>query len=162
MGIPISSIGLKVSWAASTTSTTRPSSGYKILHNLKEFPDTNATPNTVAAASFDNEAVIPHVALLQDLGGALALRGNLNNELIEEWNELCEAHDTATAGGKAIWLCVDIPKIDKAFYYPIEPTPFAFSGAVANGLLEQNLYFTIIGDPETGDKPDYATTTAEA
>ena len=156
MGIPISSIGLKVSWAASTTGTTRPTSGYKVLHNLKEFPNTNTAPNTVAAESFDNETIIPHVALLKDLGGALALRANLNNEVITEWEELCGAYETASAAGKAVWLCVDIPKIEKAFFYPIEPAPFSFSGAVANGLLEQDLYFTVNGEPEIGEKPTYA------
>lgn len=156
MGIPISTIGLKISWAVETTAGARPTTGYKVIHNLKEFPDTNPSPNTQDATTFDNLVNTSYVNLLTDLGGALTITANLNNELIEEWGELVSAYETASGSGKNIWMCVDIPKIDTSFYYPIEPAKIRLSGVTANALAEQSLYITVIDDAEEGEKPTYA------
>ena len=160
MGIPISTIGLKISWAVETTAGARPTTGYKVIHNLKEFPDTNPSPNTQDATTFDNLVNTSYVNLLTDLGGALTITANLNNELIEEWGELVSAYETASKSGKSVWMCVDIPKIDTAFYYPIEPAKIRLSGVTANALAEQSLYITVVDDAEEGEKPTYAEATA--
>ena len=53
--IPLSTIGVKISYAVETTAGVRPTTGYNIIHGLYSTPDFNAAPNTADATSFDNK-----------------------------------------------------------------------------------------------------------
>lgn len=156
MGIAITSIGVKVSWAVETTAGVRPTTGYKLIHDLKELPDTNAAPNTEDATTFDNTKNTSYVNLLSDLGGALTIVGNLTQQLESDWAAMCEAYETAVSAGKCVWMCWDIPRITEAVYLPIEPTELRIGGITANSLIEQNLYVTVLDDIERGAKPTYS------
>lgn len=155
-GIPITSIGAKISWAVEATAGTRPTTGYKHIPDLKEFPDTDAQPNTADATTFDNLEYTSYVNLLKDLGGSLTLRGNMTNALKTEWKAFYEAAKTAKAANKKAWICVDIPDYDEAVYIPADPANIGLSAFAANSLMEQDLHFTPTGDIVYDEKPTYA------
>ena len=157
MGIPITTIGMKVSWCEETSAGTRPTTGYKVIHNLKEFPDTDVAPQTADATTFDQTKNTISVTLLQDLSGSMDITANLNTELFTEWEEMCDAYDTGKATGKKMWLALDLPDFEKSAFLPIEPSHITgFTGMNANSLAEQKLHFTVIGDKVMEADPTYA------
>jgi hypothetical protein len=73
MGIALSTIGIKVSYAVETTAGTRPTADYTHIPDLKSIPSFNPSPNTADATTFDNTEYTSYVQLLKDLGGALEI-----------------------------------------------------------------------------------------
>ena len=59
MAIPISSIGIKVSYAFEAVAGTRPTTGYTHIEGIKEIPELNPAPDTLETTSFDNLKYIP-------------------------------------------------------------------------------------------------------
>ena len=85
MGIALSTIGIKVSYAVETTAGTRPTTGYKHIPDLKSIPSINPAPNTADATTFDNLEYTSYVQLLKDIGGALEISANFTQKLFEVW-----------------------------------------------------------------------------
>ena len=54
MGLAISSIGIQIKYAAETTANTRPTTGYKVIPDIKSLPDFNPEPDTIETTTFSN------------------------------------------------------------------------------------------------------------
>ena len=158
MGIALSTIGIKVSYAVETTKGTRPTAGYKHIPDLKSIPSINPAPNTADATTFDNLEYTSYVQLLKDIGGALEITANFTQELFDTWEELVTAYETAIAQGKETWFCFDIPGFEKSAFITVQPARMGIPEASANALLETTVFITPTGEPVFEADPTYADT----
>ena len=156
MGIALSTIGIKVSYAVETTAGTRPTTGYTHIPDLKSIPSINPEPGTEDATTFDNLEYTSYIETLKDLGGALKISANFTQKLFDTWEEMVDAYDTAISTEKKTWFCFDIPNFDKAAFLPVTPSRMGIPEAEANSLLETSVYITPIGEPVFETKPTYA------
>lgn len=155
MGIALSTIGIKVSYAVETTAGTRPTTGYTHIPDLKSIPSINPEPGTEDATTFDNLEYTSYIETLKDLGGALEISANFTQELFDIWETMVDAYDEAIATGKRTWFAFDIPNFDKAAFLPVTPSRMGIPEAEANALLETSVYITPIGEPVFETKPTY-------
>ena len=155
MGIALSTIGIKVSYAVETTAGARPTTGYTHIPDLKSIPSINPEPGTEDATTFDNLEYTSYIETLKDLGGALEISANFTQELFDIWETMVDAYDEAIATGKRTWFAFDIPNFDKAAFLPVTPSRMGIPEAEANALLETSVYITPIGAPVFETKPTY-------
>lgn len=154
MGIALTSIGIKISYATEANKGTRPTTGYKVLPDLKSIPDFNPQPNTADATTFDNLEYTSYVKLLKDIGGALEFNANLTQDLYDAWSVMITANNNLT-DGKQMWYCVDIPNFDKSIFFTGDPSEMGIPSAEANSLLETSVYIVPTSEPVFADDPTY-------
>ena len=155
MGIALTSIGIKISYATEVTKGTRPTAGYTVLPDLKSIPDFNPQPNTADATTFDNLEYTSYVKLLKDIGGALEFNANLTQDLYDAWSVMATARNNLTEG-KQMWYCVDIPNFDKSIFFTGDPSEMGIPSAEANSLLETSVYIVPTSEPVFAEDPTYA------
>ena len=156
MGIALSTIGIKVSYAVETTKGTRPTAGYKHIPDLKSIPSINPAPNTADATTFDNLEYTSYVQLLKDIGGALEISANFTQELFEVWDGMVDAYEGGIKDGKETWICFDIPGFEKSAFVTVQPARMGIPEASANALLETTVFITPTGEPVFEADPTYA------
>lgn len=156
MGIALSTIGIKVSYAVEATAGTRPTTGYKHIPDLKSIPSINPAPNTADATTFDNLEYTSYVQLLKDIGGALEISANFTQKLFEVWDGMVDEYETAIKSSKETWICFDIPGFDKSAFITIQPARMGIPEASANSLLETTVFITPTGEPVFEAGPTYA------
>ena len=154
MGIALTSIGIKISYATEATKATRPTTGYTLLPDLKSIPDFNPQPNTADATTFDNLEYTSYVKLLKDIGGALEFNANLTQDLYDKWSVMITARNNLT-DGKQMWYCVDIPNFDTSIFFTGDPSEMGIPSAEANSLLETSVYIVPTSEPVFADDPTY-------
>lgn len=158
MGIALSTIGIKVSYAVEATAGTRPTTGYKHIPDLKSIPSINPAPNTADATTFDNLEYTSYVQLLKDIGGALEISANFTQKLFEVWDGMVDEYETAIGSGKQTWMCFDIPSFEKSAFITVQPARMGIPEASANSLLETTVFITPTGEPVFEADPTYADT----
>lgn len=160
MAIPITSIGVKVSYAFETTAGTRPTTGYALIPQVKEIPEMNPQPDTLETTSFDNLEYKTYVDGLKDLGGVLDFTANFTQELYDLWQTattgVMAQWATARAAGLAMYLCIDIPNLDKSCYLSVIPSNLGLPATSVNSVMEVPLHFTPVGEPIWDADPTYA------
>ncbi len=144
--LPITSIGATISVAIEETAGVRPISGYKKVPQVTEFPEIDITPDTIETTSFDNQKYKSSTYGLIDATGMQTMKANYTDDLVDMWNEFCEAAATAAISDKMAWICLDVPKAEEALYIPIIPVPLGAFNIVVNDRIQQNVNFTIAGD----------------
>ena len=82
-----------------------------------------------------------YVQGLKDLGGALEYGANLTEDLIDAWDTLMEAYDTAVEGGKQVWFAVVHPKLTNATYFV--GTPWEQVISEENGVPDSGLSLSL-------------------
>lgn len=160
MAIAITSIGIKVSYAFESTAGTMPTSGYKVIPQVKEIPEMNPQPETLETTSFDNKEYKTYVDGLKDLGGVLDFTANYTQELYDLWQTastgVMALWETAKASGKAMYLCIDIPGLSESCYISVIPSNLGLPAASVNSVMEVTLHFTPAGEPIWAADPTYA------
>ena len=159
MGIALSTIGIKVSYAVEATAGQRPTANYKHIPDLKSIPSINPAPNTADSTTFDNLEYTSYVQLLKDIGGALEISANFTQELFDCWEDLVEAYENAIAEGKKTWFCFDIPGFENSAFVTVQPARMGIPEASANALLETTVFITPTGEPVFAANPTYADAT---
>ena len=149
----LSTAGMSLMYAVETTKGTRPTTGYKTIPEIKTMPSFNPAPNTIDSTTLAETEYMTYVKGLKDLGGALEYGANLTEDLIAFWDELLDAHETATASGLSVWFAVVHPKLTKATFYIGEPAPIGFNEAFVGAMAETTLYITPNSAPIMDDKP---------
>ena len=144
--LPITSIGATISVAIEEAAGVRPISGYKKVPQVTEFPEIDITPDTIETTSFDNQKYKSSTYGLIDATGMQTMKANYTDDLVDMWNEFCEAAATAAISDKMAWICLDVPKAEEALYIPIIPVPLGAFNIVVNDRIQQNVNFTIAGD----------------
>ena len=153
MAINLSTAGIKLKYAVETTKGTRPTSGYTALTGAKTTPSLNPSPETLETTTLDELEWKTYIDGLKDLGGALEFTFNLTQELVEQWDALMTAYETAKADEKATWFVIDIPGLTKAFYFTGNPSAMGIPETSVNSVLEITNYITPTNAPASYDKP---------
>lgn len=149
----LSTAGMSLMYAVEATKGTRPTTGYKVIPEIKTMPSFNPAPNTIDSTTLAETEYMTYVKGLKDLGGALEYGANLTEDLIEFWDELLDAYETASASGLSVWFAVVHPKLSKATFYVGEPAPIGFNEASVGSMAETTLYITPNSAPIMEDKP---------
>lgn len=149
----VSTAGMYLCYCVESTAGTRPTSGYQIVPEIKTMPSFNPAPNNIDSTTLLETEYMTYVKGLKDMGGALEYGANLTDDLIEFWETLLSAYDTAAADGKAMWFAVVHPKLAKATFYKGEPAPIGFNEAAVGAMAETTLYITPNSAPIMETKP---------
>lgn len=149
----VSTAGMYLCYCVESTKGTRPTSGYQIIPEIKSMPSFNPSPNTIDSTTLLETEYMTYVKGLKDLGGALEYGANLTDDLVDFWETLLTAYNTAAAEGKAMWFAVVHPKLAKATFYKGEPAPIGFNEASVGAMAETTLYITPNSAPIMEAKP---------
>ena len=138
------------------TGTTRPSSGYTVVPEIKGIPSFNPSPESIDSTTLLETEFRTFVEGLKSLDGALEFSANLTEDLITTWNACNAAHD-ALATGSSMWFAVVHPKLSKAVFFEGDPSPLGLNEAQVGAMLETTLYVTANSAPEWQTKPTITT-----
>lgn len=151
--INLSTAGVSLVYAVEATAGTRPTSGYTKLTGLKSTPSLNPAPETLESTTLDELEFKTYVKGLRDLGGSLEFTFNLTQNLVNEWDALITAYETAKASNKATWFAVVIPGLTNAFFFTGEPSAIGVPETSVNSILEITNYITPTNAPTSASKP---------
>lgn len=158
MGIALSTAGVTVGYATEATAGTRPTTGYKVIPDIKEIPEMNPEPETLETTTLAATEYKTYIEGLKDLGGALSFTANYTAELETEWSALVTAYNTAKTSGKSIWFEVKHPSLTKSVFFTGQPSAMGLPGMSVNSVLETNLYITPTNAPVWETKTTTGTT----
>ena len=147
MGIAISTAGITLGYAVETTAKTRPTTGYKLIPDLKEIPEMNPEPETLETTTLSETAYKTYIEGLKDLGGALSFLANFTTELESAWSALITAYETAKKDGKSIWFEVKHPQLEKSVFFTGQPAKMGMPGATVGSVYETNVFITPTNAP---------------
>lgn len=154
--INLSTAGIYVAYAVETTAGTRPTAGYHKLTGAKSTPSFNPAPENLETTTLDETEYKTYIDGLKDLGGALEFTFNLTQELVTQWGTLMTAYETAKAANKQTWFTVVIPGLDKALFFPGNPSAMGLPETSVSSVLEITNYITPIGAPSFENKATLA------
>ena len=147
MGIALSTAGVTFGYAVETSAGTRPTSGYKLIPDVKEVPEMNPEPETLETTVLSETEYKTYIEGLKDLGGALSFLANFTEELETKWSTLVTAYKSAKAEGKSVWFEVKHPGLDKSVFFTGQPSAMGLPAMGVNAVLETNLYITPTNAP---------------
>ena len=147
MGIALSTAGVTIGYATETTAGTRPTTGYKLIPDIKEIPEMNPEPETLETTTLAATEYKTYIEGLKDLGGALSFLANYTVELETAWSALITAYQTAKTSGKSIWFEVKHPILTKSVFFAGQPSAMGLPAMSVNAILETNLYITPTNAP---------------
>lgn len=147
MGIALSTAGVTVGYAVESTAGTRPTTGYKVIPDIKEVPEMNPEPETLESTTLAETEYKTYIEGLKDLGGALSFLANFTTELETAWDELVEAYKTAKTAKKSVWFEVKHPGLEKSVFFSGQPSAMGLPAMSVNAILETNLYITPTNAP---------------
>ena len=155
MAINLSTAGIHLYYAVEKTKGTRPTAkaDYKDLLGVKSTPDLNPAPDTLETTTLNETEWKTYIDGLKDMGGALEFTFNLTQELVELWDELMEAYESAKATGLATWFLIDIPGLTEGFFFPGNPSSMGLPAAEVSSVLEITNRITPTGAPQRASKP---------
>lgn len=156
MAINLSTAGVQLHYAVEQTAGTRPTSGYTRIFGVKSTPSLNPSPEVLETTSLDETEYKTYIDGLKDLGGALEFTFNLTQELIEAWDELMTAYETARASGKATWFTIVVPGLEESYYFTGNPSNMGLPETTVSSVLEITNYITPTNAPERYAKPTEA------
>ena len=148
MANAVSTAGMLVKYAPSTSGTTRPTTGYVTIPGVKAIPSIFNDPNMLQSTPLSATKNHTYIRGLDDSGGAIQLTVNDYKEFRTAWDTCVAAYATAAAAGKGFWFEIayqDGSELD-SFYFPGEPLPLGFGGADVDSVLENNLNIAPQGD----------------
>ena len=158
--INLSTAGIYVAYAKETVKGERPTEGYKRLTGAKSTPSFNPSPETLETTTLDELEYKTYVDGLKDLGGALEFTFNLTQELVEQWDNLMADFKEVTNSQKRLWFEIVIPGLQKALFFPGNPSEMGLPETSVSSVLEATNYITPVGAPKFETKIEVALQTA--
>jgi hypothetical protein len=143
----LSTAGVTFGYAVEETAGTRPTTGYKLIPDIKEIPEMNPEPETLETTVLSETEYKTYIEGLKDLGGALSFLANFTTDLETKWDELVEAYKTAKESGKSVWFEVKHPGLEKSVFFTGQPSAMGLPAMGVNAVLETNLYITPTNAP---------------
>lgn len=151
--INLSTAGIHLKYAAEQSSGERPTTGFIDLVGVKSTPSLNPAPESLETTTLNETEYKTYIDGLKDIGGALEFTFNLTQELIGLWDTLMETYATSKEGGKAVWFLIDVPGLEKGYYFPGNPSALGLPETSVNSVLEITAYITPTGAPKMEAKP---------
>lgn len=137
MALEFNTIGVKLGYAVGS-GTTRPTSGYTNIPDIKQIPGINMTPSQLEVTNLIDgyKRYIPGV---KDAGNDFALTGNMTASLKSAWTSLVSAATSAWDSGNSTWFEISIPNFD-SFYFSGMPTELGTGDIAVDAVLEAQLH----------------------
>lgn len=151
--IQLSTAGVKLMYAVEEAAGTRPTEGYTEIHEIKSIPELNPEPDNLETTNLAETEWRTYIPGLKDPGGALSFTANLTQVMMDEWESIIDAYDTAAGQNKGTYFCIVVPGLTKALYFMGKPSPLGMPSMEVSSVLETNLYITPTGAPEWAAKP---------
>lgn len=147
-GITLTTAGVTVGYAVEATAGTRPTTGYTLIHDLKEIPDFNPEPESLETTDLEATEYKTYTEGLKDIGGALGFLANFTEELQNTWDELVSDVEEAEVAGKKAWFEIKHPKLTKSVFFTGKPSKMGLPSMGVNSVLETTVYITPTGEPK--------------
>lgn len=151
--IDLSTAGVTLNWAVESTAGTMPTTGFAKINGIKSIPDMNVEPDTIESTTLEATQYKTYVEGLRDLGGALGFGANLTEQLMEDWEDVMDAYETAAAANKHMWFAIIVPGLTNALMFYGKPAELGMPSMEVNAVLETQLYITPMGEPSWQTKP---------
>lgn len=159
--INLSTAGIYIAYAVEATKGTRPTTGYTRITGAKSTPSFNPAPETLETTTLDETEWKTYIDGLKDPGGALEFTFNMTQELVDQWDTLMTAHNAAKAAQKRTWFEIVIPGLDKALFFPGNPSEMGLPETSVSSVLEATNYITPVGAPSFETKIEVNPVTSE-
>lgn len=153
MAKALTTAGMTLQWAVEATKGTRPTTGYKIVPDLKSLPAINSSREAIDSTTLQETEYKTSVAGLKEAPGSAEFTANLTEALITAWDEVMDAYESARTDGKAMWFTHVIPDLPESTYYIGEPDEMGTPGGDVGALLEISLFITVNNAPKKYPKP---------
>ena len=153
--IPLSTIGVKVSYCVETAAGERPSANYTHIPGIYSTPDFNIAPSTADTTSFDNLEYTSKTPLLKEIPDTIEFGVRLGQEFVTQWEALIEAYTTAIAANKETWFCIDVPGLTKSIYFTGRPLTLGLPAMEANSGIDSSAFVAPTGEPTFSSDPTY-------
>lgn len=114
----VSTLGIKLGYAAETTAGTKPTS-FTWLERCNSIGGITLETEQIDASALEDE-ISRYISGRQDTGGTWSVTFNISDEVIEQLETMISAY-TALAGGLKMWFEVWSPYLTKAFYVVAQP-----------------------------------------
>ncbi len=145
--------GMYLGYAIETTAGERPTSGYKIIPEIKSMPDMNPTPETVDSTTLLATEYTTNEPALKSLSN-MDYGVNFTDELEEFVDALIQEQEAAEKEGKAVWFCEMHRKVKKASYYTGKASAINFGESSVGAMLETQLHITATGQIKRFERPE--------
>ena len=147
--IDLSTAGVRMHYVVETAAGTKPSATSKVeLQGVKEIPEMNPAPDTLETTTLNDTEYKTYIDGLKDIGGALSFTFNLTQELVDTWDTLMSAYETAKDEKKGVWFIISIPGITNALWFRGNPSALGLPSMSVNSVLETTCYITPTAAPE--------------
>lgn len=153
--IPLSTIGVKVSYCVETSAGVRPTTDYIKLSGIYSTPSFNIEPNTTEAGDFDNVEYDTQLPLLKSLPGNMSFGLRFGEQSVTDWETLRTAYETGIESNKETWFCVDIPGYSKSIFFTGVPSKMGLPEMEYNSRIDAVGYVTPTGEPVFASDPSY-------
>ena len=144
--IDLSTIGARFGYQFESTAGTKPSSFINIP-NPKSIPEFNPEPNMGETTSLNNTEFTTYIPLLKDLGGALGFGVGMSQDLLDDWNDMCDDAETKAASGLATWFVIYHPGLDKSLFFTGKPVKLGMPTMEVNAVWDTTVYVAPTNEP---------------
>lgn len=145
--IPLTTIGVKVSYCVETTAGTRPTTGYTVLHGIYSTPSFNISPSTSDATDFGNTEYTTKLRLLKEMPDNIEFGIRFGQHIADQWTTLVSAYETGIEKSQETWFCIDIPGYSKSIFFTGTPSKLGLPEMQANSGIDTSVYVTPTGEP---------------
>lgn len=114
----VSSLGIRLGYAAETTAGTKPTS-YTWLERANSIGGISLETEQIDASALEDE-INRYISGRQDTGGTWTVTFNLSNEVIDQLETMIDAYKSLT-DGKRMWFEVWSPYLTRAFFVIAQP-----------------------------------------
>ena len=137
MALEFNTIGVKLGYAVGTGST-RPTSGYTNIPDIKGLPAIDLTPSKLQVTNLIDK-YHRYITGVLDAGDDIAVTANLTASLKTLWASLVAAAASAWASGNSTWFEISIPNFDSFFFAGI-PTEMGLNEMGVDAVAEASLH----------------------
>lgn len=136
--LELSTIGIRLKYAAESTAGTKPTSGYTEISNITSIGEIAGSPDQLEVTNLV-DTWKRYIAGVKDAGGDIQIGANLTAAFRTAWETLVTAYATAFSAGKAMWFEVVVPNLG-SFYFSGEPVELGLPGIEVNQVLQVNAH----------------------
>ena len=151
--IRLSTAGVSIQYCVESSAGQRPTTGYKVIPEIKSIPEINPEPSTLETTTLGELEYKTYIDGLKDMGGALSFTANLTEDFKTAWDTMYQAYVTAKGEGKRMAFAIVIPDLKDACYFYGNPSKLGSPAAEVDAVLEINAYITPVSAPEFAAKP---------
>lgn len=137
MALEFNTIGVKIGYCVGT-GTTRPTSGYTNIPDVKTIPGAELNPSKLEVTNLTDK-YRRFITGVIDAGDDFALTCNLTTALKSAWASLVSAANSAYTSGNSTWFEISIPNFD-SFYFAGIPTEQGFNEMGVDAVAEATLH----------------------